>query len=183
MSNFVAIDFETANHSRTSACAVGLVHVSDGEIIAEETLLIRPPQRQFNFTHIHGITWNDVKDEPTFAELWGTIGGFISRGDFLVAHNAPFDLGFLRAAIQSAGLSEVRNLVIDTHLLSIKAFPKQKSYSLQNLAIEQGLPRGRAHRARDDAELCMRLFLSAVDAMSFMGDLALSEVLTVGEKE
>ncbi len=65
MSNFVAIDFETANHSRTSACAVGLVHVQDGKIIAEETLLIRPPQRQFVFTYIHGLTWDDVKDEPT----------------------------------------------------------------------------------------------------------------------
>ncbi|MEN8176577.1 MAG: DNA polymerase III subunit epsilon, partial [Pseudomonadota bacterium] len=35
MSNFVAIDFETANYSRTSACAVGLVHVNDGAILAE----------------------------------------------------------------------------------------------------------------------------------------------------
>ena len=96
MSNFVAIDFETANHSRTSACAVGMVHVKDGNIIAEETLLIRPPQRQFVFTYIHGLTWDDVKDEPTFVECWDDINGFISRGDFLVAHNAPFDRGVLQ---------------------------------------------------------------------------------------
>ena len=96
MSNFVAIDFETANHSRTSACAVGLVHVQDGDIIAEQTLLIRPPQRQFVFTYIHGLTWDDVKDEPTFVECWDDINGFISRADFLVAHNAPFDRGVLQ---------------------------------------------------------------------------------------
>ena len=96
----------------------------------------------------------------------------------LMAHNAPFDLGFLRAGIHLAGLQEIPNPVIDTQLLAMKAYPKRKSYALQNLATELGLPRNRAHRACDDAELCMRLFLSCVDALSFMGDLPLSEVLT-----
>lgn len=104
MSNFVAIDFETANYSRTSACAVGLVHVKDREIVAEETLLIRPPQRQFNFTHIHGLTWDDVKNEPTFLECWDAIHGFISRADFLVAHNASFDRGVLRSCCDNYGI-------------------------------------------------------------------------------
>lgn len=104
MSNFVAIDFETANYSRTSACAVGLVHVRGGEIVTEKTLLIRPPQRQFNFTHIHGLTWADVENAPTFAELWGAIGAFISQGDFLVAHNASFDRGVLQGCCKSNGL-------------------------------------------------------------------------------
>ena len=69
-------------------------------------------------------------------------------------------------------------MVIDTQLLAIKAFPKRKSYALQNLATELNLPRNRAHRAKDDAEMCMKLFLACVEALSFMGDLPLSEVLT-----
>ena len=58
MSKFVAIDFETANNSRASACSVGLVTVADSQIISEEVFLIQPPTRQFLFTDIHGLTWN-----------------------------------------------------------------------------------------------------------------------------
>ena len=104
MSNFVAIDFETANYSRTSACAVGLVHVRNKRIISECALLIRPPQKRFNFTHIHGLTWSDVKDEPTFGELWPEIDDYISRADFLVAHNASFDRGVLRRCCETYGI-------------------------------------------------------------------------------
>jgi len=105
MSNFVAIDFETAAYSRTSACAVGLVHVSNRRIIAEETLLIRPPRRQFNFTHIHGLTWDDVKNEPTFGELWPVIHKFLERGEFLAAHNASFDSGVLHRCCEQYGIT------------------------------------------------------------------------------
>lgn len=104
MSNFVAIDFETAAYSRTSACAVGLVHVKNRRVLAEETLLIRPPRKQFNFTHIHGLTWDDVKNEPTFGELWSVIHEFIGLGDFLVAHNAPFDRGVLNRCCEQYGI-------------------------------------------------------------------------------
>ena len=95
MSKFVAIDFETANYSRSSACSVGLVTVDDSQIISEEVFLIQPPSQQFLFTDIHGIMWNDVKNEPTFDELWTNLGEIISSADYLVAHNAPFDKGVL----------------------------------------------------------------------------------------
>jgi len=95
MSKFVAIDFETANNSRASACSVGLVTVADSQIISEEVFLIKPPSKQFLFTDIHGLTWDDVKNEPTFDELWPILDKIISSADYLVAHNAPFDKGVL----------------------------------------------------------------------------------------
>ena len=55
MTTFVAIDFETANHRGDSACALGLVRVEDGAVTAAESLLIRPPDRNFSFTWVHGI--------------------------------------------------------------------------------------------------------------------------------
>jgi DNA polymerase-3 subunit epsilon len=95
LSSFVAIDFETAAYSRSSACAIGMVHVRDQEIVEEKSLLIRPPGREFYFTHIHGLTWEHVRNEPSFGEHWEVIEEFIHRGDFLAAHNASFDRGVL----------------------------------------------------------------------------------------
>ena len=62
MTTFVAIDFETANHRRDSACAVGLATGCNGRIVASRTYTIRPPTPQFSFTGIHGVRWEDVRD-------------------------------------------------------------------------------------------------------------------------
>jgi DNA polymerase III subunit epsilon len=107
---------------------------------------------------------------PRFIEFAGSA--------ILVAHNAEFDTGFLRAELQRAGMHTVENLIIDTQALAQKAFPGKKSYSLQNLVDMLGIPANTAHRARDDARQCMRLFEHCVQALSFMGDLPLSEALT-----
>lgn len=95
MSKYVAIDFETANKDRASACSVGLVTVSKGKITSEDVFLIKPPSEDFSFTDVHGLTWEDVENEQTFHELWPTIDKIISNADYLVAHNAPFDRGVL----------------------------------------------------------------------------------------
>jgi len=68
--SFIAIDFETANHYRNSACAVGIVKVKNKKIVKKAAYLIRPPTNFFSFTHIHGITWSKVKKKPTFDRLW-----------------------------------------------------------------------------------------------------------------
>ena len=70
---FAAIDFETANNRRNSACSVSIVTVRDNEIEDQVTYLIRPPTRYFEFTDIHGISWEDVEDMPSFGELWPLI--------------------------------------------------------------------------------------------------------------
>ena len=101
--NFVAIDFETADYGRDSACAVGMVRVEDGVIAHREHRLIRPPRPDFVFTYIHGITWEDVAREPEFGEVWAPLAMMLDGIDFLVAHNAPFDRGVLRACCAEAG--------------------------------------------------------------------------------
>jgi len=93
--NFTAIDFETANYYRHSACAVGLVKVENGHIVKKLVSLIRPPDRWFKFTYIHGITWEDVEDAPSFDKLWPELQTFFRGVDFLAAHNAPFDRSVL----------------------------------------------------------------------------------------
>ena len=100
--NFVTIDFETAKKSQESACSVGLVKFINGK--PEETYysLIRPPSLYIrpDFTDIHGLTVDDVKDAPKFKDIWeSAILPFI--GDFpLVAHYAKFDMGVLRGVLE-----------------------------------------------------------------------------------
>ena len=162
MSNFVAIDFETANYSRNSACAVGLVHVNGGEIIAEETLLIQPPSREFNFTHIHGLTWDDVKAEPTFAECWDAIGGFISRADFLVAHNASFDRGVLQQCCECNDIPAPALPFVCTVQLARKQWDIYPT-RLNNVCDYLDIPLNH-HDAASDSQACAKIVIAAEKA-------------------
>ena len=95
--NFLAIDFETADQQRDSACAVGLTRVEANKIVEIKSFLIKPPRREFVFTDIHGITWNDVKDSPSFKDLWPELKPFMRGIECFVAHNAGFDKSVLHA--------------------------------------------------------------------------------------
>lgn len=61
---FAALDFETADYGRDSACALSLVIVENDTIADVWTTLIRPPRRDFVFTYLHGIAWEHVKNQP-----------------------------------------------------------------------------------------------------------------------
>jgi DNA polymerase-3 subunit epsilon len=97
---FLAIDFETANYQSDSACSVGLVRVESNRIVAEKHFFIRPPSRNFVFSHIHGITWKRVENAPFFSEIWEEMRPFFDGIDFAVAHNASFDRKVLIACCE-----------------------------------------------------------------------------------
>ncbi|MEE8441224.1 MAG: 3'-5' exonuclease [Spirochaetia bacterium] len=181
---FAAFDFETTGlHSAVDRIVeFGAVRFRGSEITAEFCMLVNPGiPIGAEAGAVSGITDADVIAAPSVDSVLPSFIEFLGDS-VLMAHNAPFDLGFLRFAVQSAGLPEIRNQVIDTQLLAMTAFPRRQSYALQNLAIELKLARNRAHRAKDDAEICMKLFLASVEALSFMGDLQLAEVLTGPQK-
>lgn len=102
-SAFTAIDFETASRESTSACAVGLVRVEDGRVVERFVSRIRPPARTFEFTSVHGLTWEDCRDAPSFRELWPAIARLTRGVRYLAAHHAAFDAGVLRAACARSG--------------------------------------------------------------------------------
>lgn len=101
----IALDFETADRGADSACALGLVRIEHGRVADSFYSLIRPPRRRVYFTEIHGITWNMVKDCPSFGELWPTLTEFLNGADFLAAHNASFDRRILRGCCEAAQLT------------------------------------------------------------------------------
>jgi DNA polymerase-3 subunit epsilon len=151
--DFTAIDFETANSSRASACAVGLVKVRDGQIIHETSTLIRPPEAfsEFNYwsTRVHGITPEMVLNAPTLRQAALFIANYVMH-DLLVAHNAPFDMSVLRA-----GFAEEQVPVPDVDYICTLALARRTcgllSNKLPDVAAEFGVTLGRHHDAGADA--------------------------------
>ena len=157
--SFSAIDFETANVYRNSACAVGLVRVRRGRIVDRAYHLIRPPFQRFDFTDIHGIDWPTVCREPTFARLWHTIARFFERVDFMVAHSAPFDRSVLRACCAYYGLEVPAVPFVCTVQLARSTWGIRPT-RLPDVAEYLGLPL-RHHDAASDAEVCAKIALTA----------------------
>ena len=160
--NFVCIDFETAKYSRESACSVGLVKYQDGKVADTYYSLIRPPVLYIrpDFTEIHGLTVDDVRDAPTFADLWeSAIKPFIG-GLPLAAHYAQFDMGVLWAVLERYELEIPALPYFCTCSLARHTWPKLKSHALASLAEHFGIVYD-AHNALADAETCGKLVLMA----------------------
>ncbi|MGB8274088.1 MAG: exonuclease domain-containing protein [Alphaproteobacteria bacterium] len=159
MTTFAAIDFETADYGRDSACAIGVVTVRGGRVVERFHRLIRPPRSRFHFTYIHGIRWSDVRHAPTFADLWPELESRLLGADFLAAHNAPFDAGVLNACLLSAGLAwPARDFVCTVRLA--RAVWGIRPTTLPNVCRELAIPL-RHHDPLSDAEASACIVLAA----------------------
>ncbi|MCY4428198.1 MAG: 3'-5' exonuclease [Halieaceae bacterium] len=159
--SFAAIDFETANYGRDSACAIGVAIVREGRMVALERRLIRPPTEEFFFTHIHGLTWEDVRSAPAFAEVWGDLYPAFADVDFLAAHNASFDRGVLNACCGGHRLSRPTQGFVCTVQVARSIFnirPTRLSDVCRHLRIPLD-----HHEAGSDAEACARIILAAAE--------------------
>ena len=162
MSSFVAIDFETANQGKSSACAVGLAKGTRGEIEAVQSFLIRPPTPQFEFSHIHGLRWEDVRDAPTFGELWPTLLPWFDEAEFTAAHNARFDGGVLRTCCGLYGVpapSLPFTCTVELARSQWSIYPTRLPNVCRRLGISL-----RHHDPGSDAEACARIVLAAESA-------------------
>ncbi|MBE7635368.1 exonuclease [Sneathiella sp. P13V-1] len=159
MSTFLAIDFETANYSADSACAIGLVRAENGKITDERSYLIRPPSQDFFFTHIHGITWPDVIMEPTFGELWSEITPWFEGVDFFSAHNAGFDRKVLKSCCDTYELENPETEFICTVKLARDMWSVRPT-KLPNVAEYLGLSLNH-HDALSDSRACANIVLAA----------------------
>ena len=158
MNEFIAIDFETAIYAPHSAISVGLVRFLDFQIVDTYYSLIKPPSLYIreDFTEIHGLTVDDVKDAPDFEHLWESkIAGFIGKTP-LAAHNASFDIGVIKAVLRWYGLPVPALKYFCTLALSRKTWPHLKSHALTALAKNFDIVY-KAHNALDDAITCGKL--------------------------
>ena len=157
--NFVAIDFETANYAADSACSVGLVKVVGGEIVDSVVHLIRPPTREFKFTHIHGLRWKDVEGARDFGELWPDIAEFTRGAKFLAAHNASFDQGVLRACLARHAIEHkppTFKCTVKMARATWNLYPTKLPDVCRHLGIDLN-----HHEALSDAMACARIVIAA----------------------
>ncbi|MGN6441806.1 MAG: exonuclease domain-containing protein [Arthrobacter sp.] len=181
--DFTAIDFETANGFRGSPCSVGLTKVRGGRIVEEASWLMRPPSGYDHFDHhnvrIHGITPADVVGMPRFGELFPEIGAFIGD-DVLAAHNAAFDLGVIRSALEVSGLPGPAYDYVCTVMLSRRCY-SLVSNSLPFAAEEAGVPLVNHHDATEDARACAGILIdiAARNGANSIAELYLSLGLAV----
>lgn len=159
MTRFAAIDFETANNARDSACALAMVIVERGRVVERLYELIRPPSREFLFTHIHGLSWHDVKAAQRFDTVWAEMARALAGVEFLAAHNAPFDKGVLGACCESYGLAAPAQPFVCTVRLARVQWDIRPT-KLPDVCNYLGINL-RHHQADSDAEACAQIVIAA----------------------
>ncbi len=158
---FAAIDFETANYGRDSACSISIVVVEKGKIVEKMSSLIRPPICDFIFSYLHGIEWKDVAQQPDFVDLWPGIDKLLKKVEFLAAHNAFFDRGVLRACCAKAGVvpPDVRYLCTMKLARCLWGlYPTRLSDVCWHFGIQL-----KHHNAESDAIACAKIVLKAFE--------------------
>lgn len=155
MDNFAAIDFETANCTRTSICSVGVVIVKDGEFVDSFYSLIQPEPNYYNYfcTRVHGLTRQDTDNAPVFPDVWKQVAELI-EGLPLVAHNKKFDEGCLKAAFKCYCMDYPDYPFFDTLAAARKVFPQAPNHQLHTIAELCGFSLLNHHNALADAEAC-----------------------------
>lgn len=156
----IAIDFETANEQRGSACSVGLAWVEDGRVVRVEERLIRPRDMRFSSFNIaiHGIRPEQVEDAGEFPEVMDEFADDFA-GATMIAHNAAFDFSVWRSCLDlyRQGYPEL------SYLCSVKmaqrVWPDLGSHKLNVLASHLGLT-FKHHNAAEDAAICAEAALA-----------------------
>lgn len=158
--NFVAIDFETANAKRSSACSLALTVVKKDQIVDELYSLIDPQTTFSSFnTKIHGITSAQVKNAPTFAELWPHIQSFFTPEQLVIAHNAPFDCSVLKKTLEAYALPTPSFLVLDTVKTSRNFYQDLPDHKLNTVCANLNIELKHHHNALADSHACAQILL------------------------
>ncbi len=156
MKQFVAIDFETANPKRVSACALGYTIVKDGAIVESNGFLIKPIGGHAPFqTKIHGISETDTADKSDFRSMYSSVAYLF---DLPIVGHSMFDKQVLNALSDHFEL-RIRSEYTDSAALAKQKLPNLKNHKLKTLAKHFQLPRFKHHDATEDAKACAEIFL------------------------
>jgi DNA polymerase-3 subunit epsilon len=161
MTDFAAIDFETANECRCSVCSVGVVIVRGGETAETFYSLIHPEPEYYQWfcRQVHGLSEEDTQDAPLFPEVWAAIAPKIA-GLPLVAHNARFDEGCLKDVFRVYRMDYPDYVFYDTLAASRRHFGcRLPDHQLQTVAAACGYELTHHHHALADAEACAAIAL------------------------
>lgn len=162
--NFTAIDFETANYQKHSACSVALTIVRDSQIVDNYYTLLKPDtffdQRNIR---IHGIYERDVANAPTFAQIWPEINTLFTQNQLIVAHNLPFDRGVLQGCLDYYQLEQPHFQTLCTVQSSRKLLYELPNHKLNTVCESLGITLDNHHNALADSVACANILLYLED--------------------
>lgn len=158
--NFIAMDFETANGKRFSACSLALTIVRNSQVADEFYTLINP-QTDFFWRNIqiHGIHEADVQNAPTFPEIWDHINTFFTPDKLVIAHNNRFDNSVLKSTLEHYGIAAPAYQTLDTLKTSRHLLPGLANYKLNTVCDALNIDLHHHHNALDDAQACANILL------------------------
>jgi DNA polymerase-3 subunit alpha (Gram-positive type) len=166
---FVVFDIETTgfNPHKEDLLEIGAIKVAGGERVAEFSTMVRPEKPiSAEIQKLTGITPEMVQDAPLPAEALEKFAAFID-GAVVVAHNARFDVGFVKGKSQQYFNRNWDPVYLDTLGLARAVWPKFKSFRLNTVAKELGLRLENHHRAVADAvcaaEIMQKAFVKIAD--------------------
>ena len=158
---YIVFDLETTGLSNASEriIEIGAVKVENGQIIDSFDTFVDP-----EITRLTSITNEMVAGAPTESEALEQFFHFCDGCDIFVAHNADFDMGFLRTAIRRCGREE-DPVQIDTLVMGRAMYPELRKHKLDTLAEHMGVEQKHHHRADDDARVLAEIFLKMLDEL------------------
>ncbi|MGL1921873.1 MAG: exonuclease domain-containing protein [Hyphomicrobiales bacterium] len=160
--DYVAIDVETANGDIASICQIGIATYANGKLVSEWSSLINPKE-DFNYFNIriHGIQQADVKNAPTFEQVYKEIFALLSD-KFVVSHTF-FDKTAIEKSCQKFNLPSIDNKWLDSCKIARKAWGHipLASYGLANVCQFIGF-KFNHHDALEDAKACGAIMSAAL---------------------
>ncbi len=178
----IAFDTETsgAYPLESEVIEIGAVKWFQGKIVGKFQTLLKPSKELVpENIRIHGITNEMVAGAPLMVNEIIKFCEFLDNS-VLLAHHAPFDLGFLAVVIEKNNLRFPNNLNLCSSLIS-RALLNTTNHKLQTLIKELQLVGGEAHRAYDDAYACLQVLFKCFEKLG--DDLALERILEIQKKD
>lgn len=174
---YCVLDLETTGFSPRleKITEIGVMKYQDGKVIDKFSCFVNPeksiPPRVVEVT---GITDDMVRNAETIDKVFPKLLEFI-KDSVLVAHNAEFDVGFLRHFARELGY-EFDFTYLDTLSLAYELFPEYKTYKLGRIAKNLGIKVDVAHRALDDVDTTVKVFKVMLDMLKERGVNTLEDI-------
>ncbi len=175
--DFVVFDIETTglNPQQDRITEIGAVKIRNGQIVDRFSAFVNPGVSIPSFiVKLTGITDDMVKDAPPIEQVLNEFMEFI-QGSVLVAHNANFDVGFIKQNAKVMG-EKVKNPYIDTLELCRKMFPEIGRYKLNIVAKHLKIELENHHRAVDDSMATAKIFLHCINVLKEKGCKSIKDI-------
>lgn len=176
--SFVVFDLETMglNSHEHEIIEIGAVKLQGTRIVERYSQLVNPrkpiPKKIQELTN---ISQDMVDNMPTIEEVLPKFMEFVGEST-MVAHNAPFDMGFIRRDVKKFMGYDYKPAVIDTLQMARDLYPGLKAYGLKNLNKVLGLSLDNHHRAVDDSQATANMFIIFIEKYMEKGITNLNEI-------